>query len=167
MVTGRGNLRVATLILAVAGSLAACRQGLATNPPVPSRLIPTANVTLAGTLFRATMPTAQFAPSPLVLGDETGLVTGIEPTQLGGNFDPDTRVVADPTEERALILAWLGGACEGEIDVSFARSGSGYTLGIESHPKGTQPCPAVGIPHALRIHLSTAVPGVDVSATGD
>lgn len=137
--------------------------------PSRSSVPPGANATPVvsptGTLFRTTMLTGQYQSVPLVLGDATGLVTAVAQAQPGA-FDPATKVAADPNSAKALLLTWLGGACETEIDVAFATATQGYSLEIQSH-RGSGTCPAVGIPRALRLTLSAPISAKVVAASGD
>ena len=165
----RGGLVAVASVAALL--VAACQSGpTAAGPSLgspPVAAIATPDVSPTGTLFRAMMlAPAQYASVPLVFGDETGLVTAIEQQPLAGGFDPGTRVSADPTNATVLSVSWLGGACDTEIDISFARASSGYALEIQSH-RGAGTCPAVGIPRGLEIDLSAPVRPALIVASGD
>lgn len=58
-------------------------------------------------------------PMPVTLGDTTGLVVSIEAVILEDWPGDGPMVTGDPADPNALILSWLGGACEDETVVGF------------------------------------------------
>src|SRR3954469_21249846 len=111
----------------------------------------------AGRLFRTSLPNAGYAPFPIVLGDETALVTGIEAAPAGGDPSGGAALRVDPEGANAFIATWMGGLCASDATLSFTRVGSGYALHLESHKPLTASCPAVGIVRDLRIRTSGAI----------
>lgn len=106
---------------------------------------------------------------PVVLRDETGMVTGIESGPTNQTFDysaPAAR--ADPTDPSAFIVSWLGGACDNDALLRFSRNSAGYVIGVEVHGKLGFPggCPAVGIPRDVRIVTSSPIPLDSIVAAG-
>jgi hypothetical protein len=133
---GRRISRIA-LAIALAGTLAACG---------PS-----------GRLFHTTLPSGDgWRALPVTLGDQTDLVVGIEPGPIDPFPDVDPDVRADPADPKALIVAWLGGACEDESVVVLHRGGGRYDMAVSSRG-GLGSCPMVGIHRAIRIRTSEPV----------
>ena len=105
--------RVALLVTVV---VAAC------SAPIPSRLFQT------DLRF-----SEEAAPYPVVLSDETGLVTGIESAPVDLRFDYGKPAIrADPTNSSAFILSWGGGP--GKDSALFYKAfRDGYLLRLEAH----------------------------------
>jgi hypothetical protein len=115
----------------------------------------------AGRLFRLTLTTVYGSRGqPVVLGDQTGLVTGLEqidPTAAG--FDgaqEEPMVKPDPSDATAILVGWVGGECDSDDAISFAPSASGDTLRIDLHVPPL-PCGAAAIGHGIRIRLTKAL----------
>ena len=114
----------------------------------------------AGTLFRATLADQDGSYSmPVTLGDTTGLAVSIEATIDAEWRGDDPMVTADPRNPNALILSWVGGACEQETVVGFWPVEDRY--GMYVAPRGGPGlfggCPAIGLLRAVRITLSKNV----------
>jgi hypothetical protein len=107
-------------------------------------------------------------PFPVVLSDETGLVTGIEsaPLALGDDVAPIAR--ADPADPNAFFVSWLGGACDNDAALTFKPLAGGYTVNVTVHGKFGFPggCTAVGIPRDVRILTSSPIPIDSIVAAG-
>src|SRR5258706_9633273 len=123
----------ATLLIAVAlltaAAVAAC------SGPSPNRQ------------FKAVLQVSVEAPPlPVVLSDETGLVTGIEsaPIDPGAGAEPAAR--ADPTDPNAFIVGWLGGDCDNDASLTFKRLEGAYVVNVAVHGQFIFPwgCPAGG-----------------------
>ena len=132
-------MRLATIGLLVAIAISAC------GPP-------------AGRLFETALPFAGGDPYPVVLGDSTGLVTGIEPAEVDVWAFSDPRVEANPADPNAFILGWQGG-CDTEAAISFSRSETSYGLNlvVRGGPGLFGGCPAMAIPRGLRITTSSPI----------
>jgi hypothetical protein len=125
----------------------------------------------AGRLFKTTQldispanPSGDY-PVPIVLGDETDLVTGIGPTTVDPSYSDELAVEEDPTDPDAIIAKWLGGACEHDAALSFRPSGSGYALHLEVH-RGFGSCPADGVLRSVRIKTVKVVPLDSITVSG-
>jgi len=98
-------------------------------------------------------------PYPVVLNDETGLVTGIESV----SFDPDVgweiAVRPDPTDPNAFFISWVGGPAH-DAALSFKLFQDGYLLSLDLHSNGGFPGGGtlVGVPRRVRIVTSTPIP---------
>src|SRR5919112_1638047 len=81
-----------------------------------------------GTQFRATVvqPDASY-PMPVVLGDQTGLVTAIE-SAPGDRAGLLPSVKADPDDSNAVIVSWGTGACDDDTGVSLQRLSAGFRM---------------------------------------
>ena len=120
----------------------------------------------AGTLFRATLSMPDGSHSlPVALGDQTGLVVEIEPTEGDPTVGSEPLVRADPTDPNAFIVTWIGGACDNDAAIAFRPSGSGYAIDLEVHEKVVMGCVALGILRGLRIRTSTPVPLGSITAS--
>ena len=146
---------VATLLIGVAllgaAVVAAC------SGPSPSRQ------------FRAVLQvSAEAPPLPVVLSDETDLVTTIESAPLDPAADSELAARADPTDPSAFIISWLGGACDNDASLTFKRIEAAYVLNVAVHGKITFPggCTANGIFRAVRIVTSSPIPVDSIVAAG-
>lgn len=100
------------------------------------------------------------APYPVVLNDETGLVTGIDSV----SFDPfgdrgQPAVRADPTDPNAFFITWFGGPAH-DAALSFKLFQDGYLLRLEVHGRPGFPGggTSVGVPRVVRIVTSSPIP---------
>ena len=93
------------------------------------------------------------AEEPIYVYDASGTVAGVaiaDPDlsklggQGGGHIDGD-----------ALVLEWMGGACESRVYIVVALDDKGYRARIHPEPSlpGMLGCPAVGIGRAVRLQL--------------
>jgi hypothetical protein len=109
------------------------------------------------------------APLPVVLSDETGMVTGIESGPVDQQVDYAEPVArADPTDPNAFIVSWLGGACDNDASLTFKVSEGVYELNVAVHGKLGFPggCTALGIPRDVRILTSSPIPVDSIVAAG-
>ena len=120
--------------------------------------------------FRAVLQfSAEAAPLPAVLSDETGLVTGIESGSLDPRFDyAEPAARADPTDPNAFIISWLGGACDNDAALAFSPSEGGYLLNVAVNGKFSFPggCTANGVPRDVRIVTSSPIPLASIVVAG-
>jgi len=121
----------------------------------------------AGRLFRTTLATPDGSyPLPIVLGDETDLVIGIEPGSTDGSSALAATVAADPGDPSALVVRWLGGACDNDAGLSFWISPDGYALTLQVNGKPGLGCIALGVPRAVRIRTSKPIPANSIFVSG-
>ena len=129
---------------------------------------------LSGTLFRTTLPQPpgldggegfKVDPPPVVLGDETDLVVGIEPADGNTAVGGEPIVEADPTDANALVVSWIGGACDNDAALSLRPAESGYTLELAVHGKLVMGCVALGILRGVRIETLHPVDPGEIVAT--
>lgn len=120
----------------------------------------------AGTTFQVTLQTTSNDPLPVSLTDQTALVTGISQAtaDITGSFEP--RVRADPTEPRAVVLSWTGGACDVAATVTLIKQEGSYVIGLASHEKTGGGCPLLGVPRGIRIATSDPLPIDSIIVTG-
>jgi hypothetical protein len=115
----------------------------------------------AGTLFETTITQPDgSSPEPVVLGDQTGLVAAIE-SATGDTADGFELIARpDPHDANAVIVTWVGGACEDELAMSFYRSGEAFRLHVDVRggPGIGGGCPAIALIRGLRIQFSEPVP---------
>jgi hypothetical protein len=148
------RMTAATLIavsLLSAATVAACSE------PSPSRQ------------FSAVLQFSEEAqPLPVVLSDETGLVTGIASAPMDPRADyTELAGQADPTDPNAFIVRWLGGACDHNASLTFKRHEEGYVLNVAVHGNLGFPggCMMLGVYRDVRIVTSSPIP-VDSILTG-
>ena len=112
----------------------------------------------SGALFRTTVvsPDGSY-DQEVVLGDTTGLVTGIEAFPLDGpvGYDPPT-IAIDPTDPRTVIFRWSNGACDRPA-ISFVRLNDQLSIKVSPRPQGGA-CMAILLFRAIRIHFKEPVP---------
>ena len=71
-------------------------------------------------------------PLPVILGDETGLVVGVEPVSMDFTTWTDTpRLRADPADARAAVLSFLGGMCDQDVKLAFRLHKAVYELRVD------------------------------------
>ena len=149
-------MTAATLLIAVsllsAAAIAAC------SGPSSSRQ------------FSAVLQLSEEAhPLPVVLSDETGLVTGMASVPMDPHADyTELAAQADPTDPNAFIVRWLGGACDNDASLRFYRAEGVYVLNVALHGKVGFPggCTALGIPRDIRIVTSSPIPVDSIVAAG-
>ena len=116
----------------------------------------------AGRIFRTTVagPDGSYAQE-VVLGDQTGLVVGLEPGEIGANdaFDPPS-VSSDPADPNTLVFRWSNGACDHPA-ISLVRSGDRYRISVNPRPS-LGACMAILLFRAVRIRFSEAVAPAEV-----
>jgi hypothetical protein len=112
----------------------------------------------SGRLFHTTLTTPDGSYSlPVTLGDQTNLVVGFEPGPTDPFPDVEPTVRSDPADPKAMILTWVGGACEDETVVVFHPGGGRYDLAVSPRGGLLGSCPAIGILRAVRIRTSEPV----------
>ncbi|MES1239429.1 MAG: hypothetical protein ABUL57_01055 [Chloroflexota bacterium] len=111
----------------------------------------------SGTLFRTTVasPDGSYVQE-VVLGDQTGLVTGIEPVEIvdASGFDPPT-IEADEGQKNTLVFRWANGACDRPA-ISFVRLQDHLSIKVSPRPQGGA-CMAILLFRAVRIHFKEPV----------
>jgi hypothetical protein len=93
----------------------------------------------AGAIFRTTVegPDGSYAQE-VVLGDQTGLVTGIDPSTWDGQggFDPPI-VAIDEHNPNTLIFRWANGACDRPA-IAFSGLATG-SIFVSTHARSSAP----------------------------
>src|SRR6476659_10536852 len=116
----------------------------------------------SGQLFKTTLlhispeNPAGDLPLPVVLGDETGLVLGIEPA-VSEVFETKTTGRSDPADPNAVIVSWLGGMCDSDAELLFRPHEAGYSLALTVGRKPGLGCPAAAVVRGVRIKTSAPV----------
>jgi hypothetical protein len=102
----------------------------------------------------------------MVLSDQTGLVTGIGPVADPQGDDIQPVILADPSDPRAFVIAWVGSVCDTDAALSFKPSEGGYRLQLTVSP-GARACQMmVAVPRGVRIVTLTAIPISSIEPTG-
>jgi hypothetical protein len=121
----------------------------------------------AGRLFRTTLSAPGQDPLPVLLGDQTDLVVGIEAAEADfSRFQPG--VQTDAADPNSLVVNWIGGMCDNDVALSFRPAGPDFELHIDTRGRiGLGGCPAAGVLRALRIRTSVPITLDRVTITGD
>lgn len=140
-------MKALTLTLALVGVLSACQASL-------------------GTEFRATVvqPDGSYA-MPVVLSDQTGLVTAIE-SAPGDGAGALPSVQPDPADSNAVIVSWGTGACDDDTGVTLQRSATGFRMDIVVSSGFDLGCTAQLLIRGLRVRLSETVPVDAIEVSG-
>ena len=95
------------------------------------------------------------AALPVVLTDQTGLVTGIE---LGAPV-PGISNEGIRRQGNRLVVGWVGGLCEDRARLLVARTGVGITIRVSTDQSlaGIGGCPAAGVLRILEVKLIEAI----------
>ena len=142
------TLRRLSLVLLVAIALAACA--------APSRQ------------FQTDLRLGEDRPYPVVLSDETGLVTRIEPGPIDPGLDYGKPAIrADPTDPNAFIVSWGGGPGK-DAALVFKAFQDGYLLGLDAHSGSGFPGGTTGelVLRDVRIVTLTPIPLESIVAGG-
>jgi hypothetical protein len=136
-----------------------------------SALLIAACVGPSGQLFQTTLMHVSPAnpagdlPLPVVLGDESGLVVGIE-QGAGGTFVRRPTVEVDPADPNAFVVSWLGGLCDSDAAISFRPHEAGYSLALTINEKLGLGCPAAGVGRSVRVITSKPIPPGSIETFG-
>lgn len=120
----------------------------------------------AGQRFQVTLLAASRDPLPVSLTDQTGVVTGISQADSDFTVSIEPVVQADPGEVRALMLVWLGGACDASVTVNVVQLEGRYVIGLASHERRGGGCTMEAVPRAIRITTSEPLPVQSIIVTG-
>ena len=121
----------------------------------------------AGRIFRTTLEPSD-RPLPVILGDETGLVVGVEPVSMDFTTWTDTPPLrADPADARAAVLSFLGGMCDQDVKLAFRLHEAVYELRVDVAQKLGLGCPAAGVMRSVRIVTSEPLPVASVLVIGN
>jgi len=71
----------------------------------------------------------------------------------------------DSSHHKAVVLSWLGGACDGNATIRFHVVHGDYLLNLATHHTADN-CPALGVPRAVRITMSRAIPVESIVVAG-
>ena len=120
----------------------------------------------AGTLFKVTLSDADGSyPLPVMLGDQTNLVLGIEPADLEFTAAIPS-IEVDPKDPMVMVIRWMGGACDNDVVLSFYPMSAGYGLDLTTRGKIGFGCMALGVHRGLRIAMSEPVDVGSITFTG-
>ena len=97
-------------------------------------------------------------PLPVVLSDETGLVTSIEAQPFDTHLDyGQPAIQADPTDPRAFFVTWGGGPSH-DAALTFKPFQDGYLLRLELHSGSGFPGGGDGALHIGVVRIVTTRP---------
>ena len=105
-------------------------------------------------------------PLPVAFGDDTNLVVGVEPADPTVFRAQPLAVVNDPANPNSFVVAWLGGTCDRNAEISFAPIETGFHVHLQINEKLGLGCPAATVPRALRVRTSAPVDVDAISTSG-
>ena len=116
-----------------------------------------------GGTFQLTFPgeheTLTIAPLPVSLVDNSGLVAGFRQAPASPNWVPG--VAAIPEGQTALVITWIGGACDRHVSMTSEGTSSALRVAIQTSKAGG--CRLVGIGRSVELVLNRAVRAEDVT----
>jgi hypothetical protein len=123
-----------------------------------------------GTLHRTTLALDSPSRMPVVLGDLTGLVVGIEP--IGANLLVTGElpvIVNDQREPAVVMVSWATGICDEETALSFRSSASGgFSLELDIRERlSVDACPVEEVIRGIRIRFSQPMLAEGITLSGD
>jgi len=122
--------------------------------------------TPAGTVFKANVTDGSHS-MPVVLGDQTGLVTAIESTTGDWSNGGLPAVRGDLDDPHAVIVSWGTGACDKASSLSFHDSDAGFRLDIQiDEGFNLTGCTADLLIRGLRVRFSKAIPLTSITVIG-
>ena len=103
--------------------------------------------------FAYTFPAnGNIAELPVVLTDSTASVTFVGEAPAGFQPIVDDGFSTVPADPNAIVVHWLGGACDASVAITAEGSNSvDFVVTTATKPGG---CDAIGIPRAVLIQLS-------------
>jgi len=111
---------------------------------------------------------------PVALHDRTGLVTGFETRQPGpddvSRFASSGEALAAPDAPEALLVGWLGGACEDSVEISVTGSESHLDVSVKANRSFSlfgYGCPSLGVPRRVLVGFLRPIDPTDVHVTFD
>lgn len=125
---------------------------------------------LGGKIFTTTLAQPDGTEElPVALGDQTGLVTGIEPVvfkpgiAFGEGIGPT--ITADAKDPNVLVVTWTGGACDNRAVISFVPAALRYRMTLRTDVAWGA-CMALGLFRAIRVTTSQPIPVGDIDVPG-
>src|SRR5262245_36427201 len=95
-------------------------------------------------------------PLPIELLDRSNEVTAVDALSGVESNGNDLAIQIDASNSKAVVVSWLGGACDNDASFSVWKADTGYGLIMETHRNVNfrGGCPALGIWRAIRITMS-------------
>jgi len=116
-----------------------------------------------GGTFQLTFPaeheTLTINPLPVALVDKTGLVAGFRLAPASPNWAPG--VTALPGDETALVITWVGGACDQHVSMTSEGTSSALRVAVQTSKAGG--CRLLGVGRSVELVLTRAVRPGDVT----
>jgi hypothetical protein len=92
---------------------------------------------------------------PVTVVDHAGVVREAMPAEIPPNFSGETIEVL-PVRDDAVLLVWIGGACEDRAIVTIDAVGDRYHVSVKAESSAFS-CTAVGISRAVILSLAEPV----------
>jgi hypothetical protein len=92
---------------------------------------------------------------PLYVADASNTVTGVLEAAWPGHSpeDPHGLVFARGSEDRSVVVGWIGSNCDARAELGIAPNG--HTFSVRYPARSS--CDAVGIPYAVELHFSRPI----------
>lgn len=98
---------------------------------------------------------------PVSLTDTSGLVVGFHPAPPGAW---NTGVAALPEDKSALVITWVGGACDSHVSLTTQGTASALQVAIQTSTSGG--CRLLGVGRSVELALNGVVHSENVSLSG-
>jgi hypothetical protein len=124
-----------------------------------------------GRLWHTSLPNGEAEPLPVVLRDETRLVSGIEPALVDTSDAPPLPALrADPSDPSVLVVSWLGG-CDTDAELALQpshRASPPYELHVSPRSSGglISGCAPIAVGRGVRIHTISPIPVSSIVVNG-
>ena len=116
-----------------------------------------------GRTFQLTFPaehnTLTIDPLPISFVDNTGLVVGLRQAPASPNWLPG--VAALPEEQTALVITWIGGACDQHVSMTSEGTSDALRVAIQTSKAGG--CRLLGVGRSVVLDLTHVVRPEDVT----
>ena len=120
--------------------------GCSVLPPLP----PPAGI-------QVTIPASESAKAlPVTVVDHAGIVRAAASAARVNDDASDTTIHAVPGRDDAVLLTWIGGACDDRTIVTIDRAEPGFSVGLETQSSAGV-CSAVGIFRTIVLELTEPV----------
>jgi hypothetical protein len=93
---------------------------------------------------------------PVTVVDNAGVISEATPVENPVGFSGQTTVQALDGRDDAVVLAWMGGACDDRAIITIEQTGDRYRATVESQSSAIS-CSAVGVSRAVLLSLNQPV----------
>jgi hypothetical protein len=107
--------------------------------------------------IQLTIPASPEVPAlPVTVVDKAGIVRDASPAGLPGPVDIGPGTTVRPAGDDAVVVAWIGGACDDRAIVTVEKVGDRFEAWVESRSSAIG-CSTVGVARAVTLSLRPPV----------